>query len=87
MEIYVVGTRELKINTKALEQWLRLANMTESILAKDMNVDAGNLRKMICNIIPTSKTVLEGVLSRTGLPLSIILTTKTKKEEKNEQRK
>lgn len=64
---------DLKINRKKLQEWLELAEMTESQFAKEIDVDQGNFSKMLNGEIPTSKTVIEKVLSRTLLPVNSIL--------------
>lgn len=71
----------LRINRSKLQEWLDLANLNESQLAKQIDVDQGNFSKMLNNDIPTSKSVIEKVLARTLLPTNIILSVEPATKE------
>ena len=50
-----------------------MAESNESQFAKEIGVNQGNFSKMLSREIPTSKPVIEKVLSRTLLPTDVIL--------------
>lgn len=68
-----MSSGELRINREKLQEWLKLATLSESQFAKEIGVDQGNFSKMLNKEIPTSKPVIEKVLARTLLPTDVIL--------------
>jgi len=65
--------KELMINKEKLDDWLVLNELSYAAFAKEIGFDFANLTKMIDKKLPTSKTLLQKVMQKTGLSHNVIL--------------
>ena len=55
-----------KLRKNALETWLKGCGITQTQLAKDLEIDDGNFSKMVVGDLEPSKSFIKKLMMRTG---------------------
>jgi predicted transcriptional regulator len=56
----------IKIRKNTLETWLKGCGISESQLAKDLDIDQGNFSRMVSGVLEPSKSFIKKLMMRTG---------------------
>lgn len=56
----------IKSRKNALETWLKGCGISETQLAKELEIEQGNFSKMVNNVLEPSKSFIKKLMVRTG---------------------